>query len=135
MKNQEINANNINAALPEELLSFLHNRYDSVTIPEEAMSFEELSRIEQMMGWIANEHTYLNYMFNLVDLESRSSKLLNNKAKHDMDVCKKSIIKSYKDNLEGLNKLLSRKITLYQMAKEDERMENRVLSAQKCEAQ
>ena len=127
----EINANNINKALPEELLNFLHERYDSVRVPEEIVSFDELGLIEQQMGWIANEHTYLNYLYNLADIESRNSKILGLKEKHENDVCKKNIVKSYKDNLEALNKLLSRKITIFQMGRDDERMENRIYNMQK----
>ena len=127
----EINANNINKALPEELLNFLHERYDSVRVPEEIVSFDELGLIEQQMGWIANEHTYLNYLYNLADIESRNSKILGLKEKHENDVCKKNIVKSYKDNLESLNKLLSRKITIFQMGRDDERMENRIYNMQK----
>ena len=129
----EINANNLGSALPEEVLEFMHERYDSVMVPEDVISFDELARVEQQMGWIANERTYLNYMFNVADIISRNSKILGLKEKHENDVCKKNIIKSYKDNLEAINKLLSRKITIYQMAKEDERMENRVFAMQKSE--
>ena len=129
----EINANNINKALPEEILTFFHERYDSVKIPEDVVSFDDLAHIEQMMGFIANEQTYLNYLYNLADIEARNSKILGMKEKNQYDVCKKNLIKSYKDNLENLNKLLSRKITIYQMNREDERMENRVYNSQKFE--
>lgn len=127
----ELNANNINAALPEEVLAFLHERYDDVRIPEEVVSFDELSLIEQQMGWLANEHTYLNYLYNLTDMQTRNSKLLGLDEKHANDICKRNMIKSYKDNLEALNKLLSRKITIYQMNREDERMESRIYNMQK----
>ena len=100
-------------------------------MPEEIVSFDELGLIEQQMGWIANEHTYLNYLYNLADIESRNSKILGLKEKHENDVCKKNIVKSYKDNLESLNKLLSRKITIFQMGRDDERMENRIYNMQK----
>lgn len=130
----ELNANNIASVLPEEVLDFLHERYDSVQIPEEAVSFEELGLIERQMGWIANEHTYLNYLYNLADIQARQSKLLGQKEKHENDVCKKAVIKSYKDNLESLNKLLSRKITMYQMSRDDERMENRIYNFERKEA-
>lgn len=133
MKKIDINANNFGQALPEEVLLFLHERYDCVKVPEEVISFDELSMIEQQMGFIANEHTFLNYMYNVADIQARQSKLLGLKEKHENDVCKKNMIKSYKDNLEALNKLLSRKVTLYQMNKADEQMENRVYSFQRKE--
>ena len=129
----EINANNLSKALPEEILGFFHERYDSVKIPEDVISFDDLAHVEQMMGFIANEQTYLNYLYNLADIEARNSKLLGVKEKNQYDVCKKNLIKSYKDNLENLNKLLSRKITIYQMSREEERMENRVYNSQKVE--
>ena len=130
----DINANNLGQALPDEVLEFLHERYDDVRISEEVISFDSLVMIEQQMGWIANEHTYLNYLFNVADMQARQSKLSGLKEKHESDVCKKNIIRSYKENLEVLNKLLSRKITIYQMCKEDEQMENRVYSVQKKQA-
>lgn len=133
MVKTDINANNLAKALPEEVLMFLHERYDCIKVPEEVVSFDELNRIDQQMGFIANEHTYLNYLYNVADIQARQSKLLGQKEKHENDVCKKSIIKSYKDNLEALNKLLSRKITLYQMNRDDEQMENRVYSFQRRE--
>lgn len=134
MSSYELNANNIGKALPEEVLSFLHERYDSVEVPTEAISFEDMAHIEQMMGWIANENTFLNYIYNVADISCRNSKLLGLKEKHELDVIKKNVIKSYKDNLESINKLLSRKITLYQMNKENERMENRVYNSQRGDA-
>ena len=89
MSSYELNANNIGKALPEEVLSFLHERYDSVEVPTEAISFEDMTHIEQMMGWIANENTFLNYIYNVADISCRNSKLLGLKEKHEMDVIKK----------------------------------------------
>ena len=127
----ELNANNIGAALPEEVLTYLHDRYDTLKIPVEVTSIDGLGLIERQMSWIANEGTYLNYLFNVVDIETRNSKVNGPQEKHDNDVCKKNIIKSYITNLDKLNQLLSRKITMYSLVLDNDRKEMRLANMER----
>ncbi len=124
----QINANNIAKALPEEILDFFHERYDSLEIPKTIETYN-LSQVEQMLSFIANEKTYLNYLLTVADIQSRYVKQGGTKSDIDDAISKKNIIKAYISTLDSLNKALSRMITVYQIEKEDIRSEDRLLNA------
>lgn len=121
----DVNALSIKSMSPDDMLSFFHDRYDSISVPEQ-IEFDDFGRIEQMIAFLANERGYLNYMFSILDIETRRFKIAKEKERYDEAVCKKNIVKIYIETMDIMNKAVSRMITVYQLEKEELREENRV---------
>ena len=135
MENFEINALNIGSALPEEVLEFFHERYKKLELPMEALTPYDLAYVESMMGYIANEHSYLNYMYLIVSIDTRNAKLSKNRELSDETMSKKNILKAFLDELDNMNKTLSRMVTIYSLSKAETAAEDRVANAQKEETE
>lgn len=121
----DVNALSIKTMSADDMLSFFHDRYDSISVPEQ-IEFDDFGRIEQMIAFLANERGYLNYMFSILDIETRRFKIAKEKERYDEAVCKKNIVKIYIETMDIMNKAVSRMITVYQLEKEELREENRV---------
>ncbi len=121
----DVNALSIKSMSADDMLSFFHDRYDSISVPEQ-IEFDDFGRIEQMIAFLANERGYLNYMFSILDIETRRFKIAKEKERYDEAVCKKNIVKIYIETMDIMNKAVSRMITVYQLEKEELREENRV---------
>ena len=87
------------------------------------------------MGYIANEHSYLNYMYLIVSIDTRNAKLSKNRELSDETMSKKNILKAFLDELDNMNKTLSRMVTIYSLSKAETAAEDRVANAQKEETE
>ena len=121
----EVNSRTVKEMTPDDMLSYFHDRYDSVSVPEQ-IEFNDFGRIEQMIAFFANERGFLNYMLSLLDIECRRYKANKEKESYDLAVCKKTIVKAYIESMDIMNKAVSRMITVYQMEKEELKEENRI---------
>ncbi len=121
----EVNANNIGVMDSEDILNFFCERYRGLKVPD-TIEFFELTKIEHILSYLANERSYLNYLLCAVDIQARRYKMAKLTDEHTLAVCKKEIIKAYKDSLETMSNTISRMITIYQLEKEQERYENKL---------
>ncbi len=121
----EVNANNIDVMDSEDILEFFYTRYRGLKVPD-TIEFFELAKIERILSYLANERSFLNYLLCAVDIQARKYKMAKLTDEHTSAVCKKEIIKAYKDSLETMRNTISRIITIYQLEKEQERYENKL---------
>jgi len=121
----EVNANNIDVIDSEDILDFFYERYKNLKVPD-SIEFFELAKIEYILSYLANERSFLNYLLCAVDILARKYKMAKLTDEHTLAVCKKEIIKAYKDSLETMSNTISRMITIYQLEKEQERYENKL---------
>lgn len=122
---KEVNANTIDVLGAEDILEFFFERYKGLKVPDTIELFE-LSKIEQILSFLANERSFLNYLLCAADIQSRKYKIAKLNEEHTEAVCKKEIIKAYKDSLETMSSTISRMITIFQLEKEQERYENKI---------
>lgn len=122
---KEVNANNIDVLDSEEILNFFFERYKGLKVPD-TIEYFEFAKIEHILSYLANERSFLNYLLCSVDILSRKYKLAKMTDEHTEAVCKKEIIKAYKDSLETMSNTISRMITVYQLEREQERYENKL---------
>lgn len=121
----EVNANTIDVLECEEILKFFFDRYKGLKVPD-TIEYFELAKIEHILSYLANERSFLNYLLCAMDIQSRKYKMAKLNDEHTEAVCKKEIIKAYKDSLETMSNTISRMITVYQLEKEQERYENKL---------
>lgn len=131
---EEINALTVGSMMPANMLSILHDRYKDLELPQNEITPYDLAYIESTMGYLANEHSYLNYMFLIASINTRNAKAVGNKELYEVNVSRKNILKAYMDELDNMNKSLSRMITIYSLSKAESQAEDRVTNAQRYDA-
>lgn len=121
----EVNANTIDILDSEDILEFFFERYKGLKVPD-TIEYFELAKVEHILSRLANERSYLNYLLCVVDIQARKYKMAKLTDEHTNAVCKKEILKAYKDSLETMSNTISRMITVYQLETEQERYENKL---------
>ena len=111
----EINIMNVATVTPDELLDFMHAKYDEVIwCKEEGLDYSDLSTIQGFMGWCQNIESFLTPLIAKMDIVSRSCVTSKQPdSDYQLAMSKKTILTLYYNHIERLFKTLSRQCSLF----------------------
>lgn len=112
-KDQQITIQNVITLPPEDIFAILYEGYSKLTVPEYVDGPEDLDRISQLLGWCTNSKSYLASLEVYLDIATRNAKKNGDKNLHAEMVCRKNIIKTFKDMVADAYSASSRQATIY----------------------
>ena len=126
----EVNINTISYIEPSDLLAFLDENYGGLTVPEDAVTPEDIERFISLLGYCTNVKSFLNSLLSKLDIDTRLAKGSKDKVLADRLICKKTLVKNYYDMIDDISKTVSRQATLYFKVEDENKEEKRISNIQ-----
>ncbi len=98
---------------PEEILENMMSEYGGIEVPDYVSGPEDLDRISQLLSWCINSKSYLSSLEIYLDIATRNAKKSGDKDLHSDMVCRRNIIKTFKDIIADTYTASSRMATIY----------------------
>lgn len=126
-----VTVNNVTELNPVVLYVSLANEYDQLSLPAAVETIDDMNEISKLISYCANSKAYLNSLLVYLDIATRIEKRKGKDAKtaYDDMVCRKNIVSSYFDTIDGISKAGSRMVTIFLEAKKAEQEENALAKA------
>lgn len=113
VKIPQVNIKTVTTMAPEEIFNELFEKYGDISVPEYILGPEDLDRISQLLGWCTNSKSYLSSLEVYLDIATRNANHSGDKETHAVMVCRKNIVKTFKDNVSDVYAACSRQATIY----------------------
>ncbi len=126
----EVNINTISYIEPSDLLTFLDENYGGLSVPEDAVTPEDIERFISLLGYCTNVKSFLNSLLSKLDIDTRLAKESKDKILADRLICKKTLVKNYYDMIDDISKTVSRQATLYFKVEDENKEEKRISNIQ-----
>lgn len=117
-----ITINNIGSIEPEELLMYFHELYDDIQSPGIVDSVEDLTKVNEIIGFCTNAKSYLHQLGIYLNLLTREAAKGKNKEFHSDCVSRKAIVDDYYKHLDDICKAVSRQASIYFEAQKELQM-------------